>query len=178
MAVDPSKGDLSKGDVSGEDMSNGMRLGRRQVLLAAGIGGPAAAMAAAMGGFWPVPARATPQSAQELLQKLVKAEPREGRVTLKAPEIAENGNTVPVTISVDSPMTDKDYVKAVHLVAEENPNPGLASFNFTPAMGKAEVEVRVRMARSQKLIAVAEMSDGTTWRAVREVKVTIGGCGG
>jgi sulfur-oxidizing protein SoxY len=155
------------------------RLSRRQVLLAAGIGGAAAASGLLpIPALGPAPALATPQQAQELLAKLVKAEPKEGRITLKAPEIAENGNTVPVTITVDSPMTDKDYVKAVHLVSEENPMPGLASFNFTPANGKAEVEVRIRMAKSQKLIAVAEMSDGTAWRAVREVKVTIGGCGG
>jgi sulfur-oxidizing protein SoxY len=161
------------------DMVESKELSRRRVLLAAGMGG-----AAALGGLLPIPALgpspalATPQQAQELLAKLVKAEPKEGRITLKAPEIAENGNTVPVTITVDSPMTDKDYVKAVHLVSEGNPNPGLATFNFTPANGKAEVEVRIRMAGSQKLIAVAEMSDGTAWRAVREVKVTIGGCGG
>jgi sulfur-oxidizing protein SoxY len=146
---------------------------RRRVLLAAGAGlvGATAAMLVR-------PAGATLQAAQELLKKLVKAEPKAGKVKLTAPEIAENGNTVPIKIAVDSPMTDKDYVKAVHLLADGNPNPGVASFHFTPASGKAEVEVRIRMAQTQNLIAVAELSDGSVWSASREVKVTIGGCGG
>jgi sulfur-oxidizing protein SoxY len=97
---------------------------------------------------------------------------------VKAPEIAENGNAVPVTVSVESPMTDKDHVKAVHVVADGNPNPGVASFFFTPAAGKCEVQFRVRMAQTQKIVVVAEMSDGSLWSAAREVKVTIGGCGG
>ena len=75
-------------------------------------------------------------------------------------------------------MTDADHVKAIHVVADGNPNPGVASFFFTPASGKAQIDFRVRMAQTQKLIVVAEMSDGTLFSAAREVKVTIGGCGG
>ena len=93
-------------------------------------------------------------------------------------KIAENGNAVPVTVTVDSPMTDKDYVEAIHVVADGNPNPGVASFTLTPLAGKAEVQLRVRMASTQKVIALAEMSDGSLWTLAREVKVTIGGCGG
>ena len=94
------------------------------------------------------------------------------------PQIAENGNSVPVTVSVDSPMTADNYVKAVHIVAEANPDPAVASFQFTPMSGKAEVSTRMRLARTQQIVAVAEMSDGSIYSAKTEVKVTIGGCGG
>jgi sulfur-oxidizing protein SoxY len=143
----------------------------RRVVLAAGT---AATFMLALGRA----ARATPESAKELLGKLAKGEPKEGRISLKAPEIAENGNTVPVTVAVESPMTEKDYVKAVHVVADGNPSPGVASFNFGPQSGKAEVQFRMRMAKTQNLLAIAELSDGSLWSATREVKVTIGGCGG
>ena len=150
------------------------RPNRRRVLLAAtGLG----AMAL-LAQFAARPASATPDAAKALLQSLAKGEPKEGRITIKAPEIAENGNAVPVTVAVDSPMTDKDYVKAIHVVADGNPNPGVASFMLTPLSGKAEVQLRVRMASTQKIIALAEMSDGSLWTLAHEVKVTIGGCGG
>ena len=76
------------------------------------------------------------------------------------PEIAENGNTVPFTISVDSPMTDKDYVKAVHVISTGNPQPGVATFRFTPQSGKAAAASRMRLAETQDVIALAELSDG------------------
>jgi sulfur-oxidizing protein SoxY len=149
-------------------------LNRRRVLLAATSLGAAALLAQ----FVARPASATPDAAKALLQSLAKGEPKDGRITLKAPEIAENGNAVPVTVSVDSPMTAQDYVKAIHVVADGNPNPGVASFMLTPLSGKAEVQLRVRMASTQKIVALAEMSDGSLWTLAREVKVTIGGCGG
>lgn len=155
-------------------MRRDLTLNRRRVV----VGALGATAAAALATVFAGPASATPESAKQLLQTLAKGDPKEGRVSVKAPEIAENGNAVPVTVSVESPMTEKDHVKAVHIVADGNPNPGVASFFFTPASGKAEVQLRVRMAQTQKLIAVAEMSDGTLWSAAREVKVTIGGCGG
>ena len=99
-------------------------------------------------------------------------------MTLKAPEIAENGNAVPVTVSVASDMGGTNYVKAIHVAADGNPNPGVASYAFTALAGKAEGAVRVRLAQTQKLYAVAEMNDGTLYMASREIKVTIGGCGG
>ena len=148
-------------------------LNRRAVLRAAGAAGAVVA-----GGVAWTPASATPETAKELLGKLAKGEAKPGKVSLKAPEIAENGNTVPVTIAVESPMSDRDHVKAVHIVSDGNPQPGIASFAFTPASGKAEVQLRMRMAQTQNILAVAEMSDGSLWSAVREVKVTIGGCGG
>ena len=123
-------------------------------------------------------AAATPDGAKEWLAALSKGTMQEGKVAIKAPEIAENGNAVPVTISVESDMSEKAYVKALHVAADGNPNPGVASYSFTPLAGKAEVQLRVRLAQTQKLVAVAEMNDGSLFIASREVKVTIGGCGG
>ena len=103
---------------------------------------------------------------------------KEGRITLDLPEIAENGNTVPVGVSIESPMTDGDYVKTVHLFAEKNPVADVASIHFTPANGEAKAATRIRMAGTQDVVAVAEMSDGSLYTARKLVKVTIGGCGG
>jgi sulfur-oxidizing protein SoxY len=121
---------------------------------------------------------ATADQAKDWLAALAKGTPKDGKVTLKAPEIAENGNAVPLTVTVDSPMTDKSYVKAIYIAADGNPNPGVSVFEFTPLSGKAEVSLRVRLSQTQKLVAVAEMNDGSLFTASREVKVTIGGCGG
>ena len=123
-------------------------------------------------------AAATPDSTREWFAGLAKGTPKEGKVTLKAPEIAENGNSVPVTVSVESEMSDKSYVKTLYVAADGNPNPGVAIYEFTPLSGKAEIQLRVRLAQTQKLVAVAEMNDGEHFMASREVKVTIGGCGG
>jgi len=150
------------------------RMNRRQALSGAG----ALAGAVLLGGLLARAAHATPEQAKELLQTLAKGEAKPGKVSIKAPEIAENGNAVPVTIAVDSPMTAESYVKAVHVVADGNPNPGVASFTFSPACGKCEAQFRLRLAKTQKIIAVAELNDGSLWTAQHEVKVTIGGCGG
>ena len=141
-------------------------IGRRSAMLA--IAGVLAARGAL----------ASPDSTREWLAGLAKGTPKEGKVTLKAPEIAENGNAVPLTVSVESEMNEKSYVKALYVAADGNPNPGVAIYEFTPMSGKAEVQMRIRLAQSQKLVAVAEMNDGTLYTASREVKVTIGGCGG
>ncbi len=106
------------------------------------------------------------------------ATPVAGTITLTAPEIAENGNTVPISISVDSPMTAESYVESVMIVAEDNPNPEVATFHFTPASGIARASTRMRLAKTQNVIAVAKMNDGSVFTDTRNVKVTIGGCGG
>ena len=112
-------------------------------------------------------------------EKIVgEAKPSEGKFTLELPEIAENGNTVPFTVSVESPMTEKDHVKAIHVIATANPQPGVATFRLTPLSGKAAVSSRMRLARTQDVIGIAELSDGRFLMAKRPVKVTIGGCGG
>mgnify|MGYP000692221542 FL=1 len=102
----------------------------------------------------------------------------EGKIKLDIPEIAENGLVVPVNVEVESPMTEADYVKAVHIYADGNPQPGIVSYSFTPACGKASAATRMRLAQTQNIVCVAEMSDGSLHMAKANVKVTIGGCGG
>ena len=115
----------------------------------------------------------------KLLQEITGgAAPAEGKVTLKMPEIAENGATVPMEVSVDSPMTDKDYCESVTIIATKNPNVYVCTFKFTPDSGKAWVSTRIRLAQTQEVWAVAKMSDGKFHIGKTTVKVTIGGCGG
>ena len=99
-------------------------------------------------------------------------------VYLDLPEIAENGNAVKVAFEIDSPMTADNYVKTVHVMADGNPTPDVASFNFSPANGVCMATTRMRLAKTQNIIVLAEMSDGSFRQAQAQVKVTIGGCGG
>ncbi len=115
---------------------------------------------------------------QAVMKAIGDAKPAEGRVTLELPEIAENGNTVPFSISVESPMTEKDYVKTVYVFAEKNPNPEVVEFNFSPLSGKASAKSRMRLRTTQDIVAIAAMSGGELFIGKRTVKVTIGGCGG
>lgn len=125
------------------------------------------------------PAMAGTKEADAAIKKIIGSrKAKSGRIKLEVPQIAENGNTVPIGLSVDSPMSKADYVKTVHIFADANPNPDVASFHFTPRSGKAYVSTRMRMAKTQNVIAVAEMSNGDVYMAKNEVKVTIGGCGG
>jgi sulfur-oxidizing protein SoxY len=102
----------------------------------------------------------------------------EGKLKLDLPEIAENGNTVPMTVSVESPMTPQSHVTEVLIVADGNPRSGVATFHFSPESGVAEANTRIRLAATQNVIAVAKMNDGSFFMASKQVKVTIGGCGG
>ena len=104
--------------------------------------------------------------------------PETGKITLTAPEIAENGNTVPVSVSVESAMEGDDLVESVMIVADGNPNPAVATFHFTPMSGEAAATSRMRLAQTQNVIAVARMKDGSVFMDKKLVKVTIGGCGG
>ena len=101
-----------------------------------------------------------------------------GKIAIDLPEIAENGNTVPLSIVVDSPMTTESYVSDILVVVDGNPRPGLATFHLTPMSGRAEAATRIRLAATQNVIVVAKTSDGKLYTAQKEVKVTIGGCGG
>jgi sulfur-oxidizing protein SoxY len=101
-----------------------------------------------------------------------------GKIKLDVPEIAENGLVVPVNVDVESPMTEQDYVKAVHVFADGNPLPAVVSYQFTPASGKASASTRMRLAQTQNIVCIAEMSNGNLHMAKAGVKVTIGGCGG
>jgi sulfur-oxidizing protein SoxY len=148
---------------------------RRQALLA-GVGAVAAAS-----GFKgaTAPAFAAAEDAQSAIDAFTGgAAPTMGRVMLDVPEIAENGNTVPMNVSVESPMTEDDYVAELLIVADGNPNPGVATFHFSPMSGVAQANTRIRLAGTQNVIAVAKMNDGSVFMDRKEVKVTIGGCGG
>lgn len=123
-------------------------------------------------------APADPTAMQAALQKILGARTATpGRIKLDLPLIADNGNAVALGISVDSKMTDAEHVTTVHVLADGNPAPEVASFYFSPANRKAEVATRIRLARSQNIVAVAEFNDGSVASARSEVRVTIGGCG-
>jgi sulfur-oxidizing protein SoxY len=99
-----------------------------------------------------------------------------GRVTLGIPQIAENGQVVFTTVDVQSPMTRQDHVKAIHLISEKNPIAQIASFRLGPRAGRAKVSTNIRLAASQRVIALAEMSDGSFWADEKSVVVTIAAC--
>lgn len=146
----------------------------RRAALALGAGSAAITLLG-----WNSGAYATPQAAAADIAKFTAgATPEQGKISIELPEIAENGNTVPLAISVDAPMTDADYVSDVLVVAEGNPNPGVATFHFTPLSGKAEASTRIRLATTQNIVVVAKTSGGKFYTAQKLVKVTIGGCGG
>lgn len=150
-------------------------IGRRTFLLGAGASLAVTAFLANL----PALAQEPVRSIDEALKKVLgDAKPTDGGITLEVPEIAENGNTVPFSLAVDSPMTPESYVKTLHIFASGNPQVGVASYTFTPDSGKAAISSRMRLARTQDIVAVAELSDGKFLIGRRGVKVTIGGCGG
>jgi sulfur-oxidizing protein SoxY len=100
----------------------------------------------------------------------------EGGIEIEVPQLAENGAQVPLTLRVDSPMTPEDHVTAIHLIATANPTPGLGTFRLTPRLARAEVFTRVRLAEGQRILVLAELSDGRVLSAAAEVAVTTGGC--
>lgn len=102
----------------------------------------------------------------------------DGALQLTTPEIAENGNSVPVSFVVTSPMSGEDYVESVMVMASGNPSPEVATFHFTPTSGVAKASTRMRLAKTQDVVAVAKTSTGKFFRVSNNVKVTIGGCGG
>ena len=151
-----------------------MTFTRREAL---GLGAGAAVFLAT--GLRLDPAAAAAEDTMKMVMEFAGGqEPASGKITLSAPEIAENGNTVPISVSVDSAMTADDYVESVIILAEGNPNPGVATFKFSPMSGVAEASTRMRLAKTQKVIAVAKMNSGAVFMDTKEVKVTIGGCGG
>ena len=144
----------------------------RRAALALGLG-----TAAALAG--PDRARATPTEAGEAIAKFTGGkQPEPGRISIDLPEIAENGTAVPLTVTVESPMTAADRITDMLVVADGNPNPRVATFQFTPMSGRAEVATRIRLNATENVIVVARTGDGRFLTARKEVKVTIGGCGG
>jgi sulfur-oxidizing protein SoxY len=127
----------------------------------------------------PFSVEATPETVAETLGKLVGGMPlKEGPISITLPEIAENGAVVALTVAVDSPMTADDHIKAIHILADGNPLPDVASYFLGPHNGKAEVALRMRLAKTQKIVFAAETSKGEAYIASQMVKVTLGGCGG
>ena len=142
---------------------------RRRQVLAAGAGLAAAVLMR--------PAAATPTELATAIDAFAGGAPvRPGKVTLAVAALVDNGNTVPVTVSVESPMTPADHVAAIALFNERNPERDVARFRLTPRAGKASVSTRIRLATSQKLVAVAQMSDGTYWSQTAEVVVVLAAC--
>jgi len=150
-------------------------INRREIVKLLGLGAVVGTSAV----FLPQAGMADAKAIDEVINKAAGGKKMtKGRITLEVPQIAENGNTVPIGVAVESPMTESDYVKTVHLFADKNPRPEVAVLHFNPASGKASASTRMRMIKTQNVVAVAEMSDGAVFMAKAEVKVTIGGCGG
>jgi sulfur-oxidizing protein SoxY len=143
---------------------------RRELLAGAGASGVALFLTVA-------PTDATPESLQAAVHKVAgNAEIGKGKVKLDIPPLVENGNTVPMSVQVESPMTASDYVRAIHVFNEKNPQPNVVSIHLGPRAGKADVSVRIRLADTQRVVAIAEMSDGSFWSDTVNVIVTVAAC--
>jgi sulfur-oxidizing protein SoxY len=115
--------------------------------------------------------------AMEAIAKIVGSNTlRDGRVKLVIPPLVESGNLVVLKVTVQSPMTNVDYVKAVHIISEANPSPNIFTAYFTPRSGRAELTTRVRLADSQRVWAIAQMSDGSYWQGYADTLVTLSAC--
>ena len=150
-----------------------MQQSRRQLLHLAG--------SAAVLGAIPIvtvrPAEATPAMLASAIQNVTGgAVVRTGKVKLDIPPLVENGNTVPLTVSVANPMTADNYVKSIHVFNEKNPQPNIGNFYLGPHAGRAQISTRIRLADSQKVVAVARLSDDTFWSATVDVVVTLAAC--
>ena len=122
-------------------------------------------------------ARATPEAMAAAIKEVTGgATPRSGRVTLDIPPLVENGNTVPLTVTVESPMTEGDFVKAIHVFNEKNPQPHVFNAWLSPRNGKAVVGTRIKLADAQKVVAIAQTSKGEFFSASADVIVTIAAC--
>jgi len=139
-----------------------------------------AALAGAAGIWLPVatgPASATPASMRAAIRKVVGETPvTKGKLKIDLPPLIENGNAVSLTVAVESPMTVEDHVKAIHVFTEKNPQPNVISVQLGPRAGRATFSSRIRLADSQKVIAIAQMSDGSFWSDEIEVIVTLAAC--
>jgi len=122
-------------------------------------------------------AEATPEMMKAAIRRVIGESPvRAGKVTLDIPPLVENGNTIAMSVSVESPMTETDYVKAIHVFNEKNPQPDIISVHLGPRAGKATFSTRIRLADSQNVVAIAELSDGSLWSDTVEVIVTLAAC--
>ena len=141
---------------------------RRQFLAA--VGGVGLALAVR-------PVEATPASMKQAIRQIVgEATVKRGKIKLDLPPLVENGNSVAMSVTVDSPMTAKDHVKAIHVFTEKNPQPNIISAYLGPRAGRARVTTRFRLADTQTIVAIAELSDGSFWSASADVIVTLAAC--
>ena len=123
------------------------------------------------------PANATPAMLASAIRNVVGEAPvRTGKVKLDIPPLVENGNTVPITVTVTSPMTAEDYVKSIHVFNEKNPQPNVGNFYLGPRAGRAQISTRIRLADTQKIVVIARMSDGSFWSVSADVVVTLAAC--
>lgn len=122
-------------------------------------------------------ARATPETMAAAIKEVVgEGTIREGKVKLDLPPLVENGNTVPLTVSVESPMTPADHIKTIHVFNEKNPQPHIFSARLGPRNGRAVIATRIKLADSQKIVAIAETSSGAFFSASADVIVTLAAC--
>lgn len=148
-----------------------VRTSRRRTLLT--LGGGAFALVTLRPGC----VRAADPTFDEALRAITDGrEPQPGRIELDLPKIAETGNSVPLTVTVESPMTPEDHVARVHLLSQGNPRPNVATFHLGPRAGRAEVGTRLRLTRTQKVIGLAELGDGSLWSDEAYIVVTLGAC--
>ncbi len=146
---------------------------RKFLVLSSGIAGATLLPAATLAQMVRTPLNNMP----EAIRKLVGTKTiNKGRVKLDVPPLVENGHLVPLTVSVDSPMSDADHVKAIHVFTERNPLPEMASFRLGPRAGRAYVATRVRLADTQNVVAIAELSDGSFWSDSVFMIVTLAAC--
>ena len=123
------------------------------------------------------PVEATPAMLATAIRNVVGEAPvRTGKVKLDVPPLVENGNTVPMTVSVSNPMTSDDYVKSIHVFNEKNPQPNVGNFYLGPHAGRAQISTRIRLADSQKIVAIARLSDDSFWSTSVDVVVTLAAC--
>lgn len=156
---------------------------RRTFLVGAGALGAAAALADLGAARAQNAAATAPAPTNEtfdgIYERLTRGrKPTEGKLNVEIPELAENGNMVPFTVSADSPMTEASHVTAIYVLSTENPQALIATFRFTPDSGRAAAASRMRLAKTQDVVCLAELNDGALWAKRTAVKVTIGGCGG
>jgi sulfur-oxidizing protein SoxY len=123
------------------------------------------------------PAAATPAMLTAAIRNVVgESKVNTGRVKFDIPPLVENGNTVPMTVSVVSPMTADDHVKSIHVFNEKNPQPNIGNFYLGPRAGRAQIATRIRLADSQTIVAIARLSDNSFWSASADVIVTLAAC--
>jgi sulfur-oxidizing protein SoxY len=123
------------------------------------------------------PSEATPAMLASAIRNVVGEAPvRTGKVKLDIPPLVENGNTVPMTVRVESPMTATEYVRSIHVFNEKNPQPNIGNFYIGPSAGRAQISTRIRLADTQKVVAIARLSDDSFWSASVDIVVTLAAC--